>query len=199
MTMTFMPLLAPTNRMLYDTVQFYNGTIAIVAGIGVALLSFPLLPPLSPAYRTRRLVALTLRDLRRLARRPFRLVTPCLAPGHVRFCNLHACALCDRAHSRCALRLRWLMSMSKPAENPAITRAAEPAPARPAPGRRLRIFPILITLATIAVAVALGRAMCDPHMGAPWTRDGTVRVYVVTTAPEVAGRIVERGRGRPAR
>jgi uncharacterized membrane protein YccC len=65
--MTFMPLLAPTNRMVYDTVQFYNGTIAIIAGIGVALLSFRLLPPLSPAYRTRRLLALTLRDLRRLA------------------------------------------------------------------------------------------------------------------------------------
>ncbi len=28
-------------------------------------------------------------------------------------------------------------------------------------------------------------------MGAPWTRDGTVRDYVVTMAPEVAGRIVE--------
>ena len=28
-------------------------------------------------------------------------------------------------------------------------------------------------------------------MGAPWTRDGTVRAYVVTLAPEVAGRIVE--------
>jgi uncharacterized membrane protein YccC len=67
MTMTFMPLLAPTNRMVYDTVQFYNGTVAIVAGIGVALLSFRLLPPLSPPYRTRRLLALTLRDLRRLA------------------------------------------------------------------------------------------------------------------------------------
>jgi Fusaric acid resistance protein family len=55
--------------MVYNTVQFYNGTIAIVAGIGVALLSFRLLPPLSPAYRTRRLLALTLRDLRRLATR----------------------------------------------------------------------------------------------------------------------------------
>jgi RND family efflux transporter MFP subunit len=28
-------------------------------------------------------------------------------------------------------------------------------------------------------------------MGAPWTRDGTVRAYVVTMAPEVAGRIVK--------
>jgi len=27
MTMTFMPLLAPTNQMVYDTVQFYNGTV----------------------------------------------------------------------------------------------------------------------------------------------------------------------------
>jgi len=57
--------------------------------------------------------------------------------------------------------------------------------------RRLRIFPLLITLATIAVAVVLGRAMWDAYMGAPWTRDGTVRAYVVTMAPEVAGRIVE--------
>ena len=28
-------------------------------------------------------------------------------------------------------------------------------------------------------------------MGAPWTRDGTVRVYVVKMAPEVVGQIVE--------
>jgi uncharacterized membrane protein YccC len=68
MTITFMPLLAPTNQMVYNTVQFYNGTVAVVAGTGVALLSFRLLPPLSPAYRARRLLVLTLRDLRRLAR-----------------------------------------------------------------------------------------------------------------------------------
>jgi len=67
MTMTFMPLLAPTNQMVYDTVQFYNGTVAILAGVAVALVSFRLLPPLSPAYRTRRLLVLSLRDLRRLA------------------------------------------------------------------------------------------------------------------------------------
>ncbi len=67
MTMTFVPLLAPTNQMSYDTVQFYNGTVAIVTGIIAAMLSFRLLPPLSPAYRTRRLLALSLRDLRRLA------------------------------------------------------------------------------------------------------------------------------------
>jgi multidrug resistance efflux pump len=62
---------------------------------------------------------------------------------------------------------------------------------RARPRRRLRVLPLLITLATVAVAVALGRAMWDAYMGAPWTRDGTVRVYVVTIKPEVAGRIVE--------
>ena len=74
-------------------------------------------------------------------------------------------------------------------ESAAIIRAAEPVP-QTAP-RRLRLFPLLITLATVAIAVVLGRAMWEAYMGAPWTRDGTVRVYVVTMAPEVAGQIVE--------
>src|ERR1700689_1915979 len=50
---------------------------------------------------------------------------------------------------------------------------------------------LLITLGTVAVAVLLGWAMWKTYMTAPWTRDGTVRAYVVTIAPEVAGRIVE--------
>jgi len=68
MTAFFCFLLAPTNQMIYDTQQFYNAALATVAGLGVAALSFRLLPPLSPAFRTRRLLALTRRDLRRLAR-----------------------------------------------------------------------------------------------------------------------------------
>ncbi len=67
MTLLFIPLLAPANPMGYDTVQFYNAALAIVAGSSTAALSFRLLPPLSPAFRTFRLLALTLRDLRRLA------------------------------------------------------------------------------------------------------------------------------------
>jgi multidrug resistance efflux pump len=55
----------------------------------------------------------------------------------------------------------------------------------------IRTVQLLITLATSVVAVVLGWAMWDAYMGAPWTRDGTVRTYVVTMAPEVAGRIVE--------
>jgi uncharacterized membrane protein YccC len=66
MSGNFVPLLGPANQMSYDTVQFYNSTLAIVAGCGVAALSFRLLPPLSPAFRVERLLELTLRDLRRL-------------------------------------------------------------------------------------------------------------------------------------
>jgi uncharacterized membrane protein YccC len=63
----FLPLLAPTNPMGYDTAQFYNSALATLAGCGIAALAFALLPPLSPAVRTRRLLMLALRDLRRLA------------------------------------------------------------------------------------------------------------------------------------
>ncbi len=55
---------------------------------------------------------------------------------------------------------------------------------------RIRIFPFLITLVAVAVAVVLGWAMWDAYVAAPWTRDGTVRAYVVTIAPQIAGEIV---------
>jgi multidrug resistance efflux pump len=64
-------------------------------------------------------------------------------------------------------------------------------PSRETARPRLRIVPVLITLVTVGLAVPLAWAIWDAYMGAPWTRDGTVRVYVVTMAPEVAGRIVE--------
>jgi uncharacterized membrane protein YccC len=68
MILGFVPLLAPANEMSYNTIQFYNFALAIVSGSGAGALSFRLLPPLSPVFRTRRLLALTLRDLRRLAK-----------------------------------------------------------------------------------------------------------------------------------
>lgn len=63
----FVPLLAPENQMNYDTLLFYNTALAIIAGIGAVVLAFRVLPQLSPAFRTRRLLALTLHDVRRLA------------------------------------------------------------------------------------------------------------------------------------
>jgi multidrug resistance efflux pump len=68
---------------------------------------------------------------------------------------------------------------SPPPDSRAITR------------RRMEIGPFLITLAMVALAGLLGWKMWDVYMGAPWTRDATVRAYVVAMAPEVAGRIVE--------
>jgi uncharacterized membrane protein YccC len=67
MAVNFIPVLAPNNLMNYDTAQFYNLALAILVGSGSGALSFRLFPPLAPAWRTRRLLALTLRDLRRLA------------------------------------------------------------------------------------------------------------------------------------
>jgi uncharacterized membrane protein YccC len=66
----FQPLLAVTNPIIYDTELFYNSALAILAGCAVAALSFRLLPPVSPAWRTRRLLVLALRDLRRVATAP---------------------------------------------------------------------------------------------------------------------------------
>jgi RND family efflux transporter MFP subunit len=60
---------------------------------------------------------------------------------------------------------------------------------RPPAWRRILAF--LITLAAVALAVWLGWQMWQVYMAAPWTRDGTVRAYVVTMASQVSGEIVE--------
>jgi hypothetical protein len=66
----FVPILGPANQMSYNTIQFYNTALAIVAGCAAGAPSFPLIPPLSPQVRSRRLLALSLRDLRRLVADP---------------------------------------------------------------------------------------------------------------------------------
>jgi multidrug resistance efflux pump len=55
----------------------------------------------------------------------------------------------------------------------------------------LRILPVLATIVAVAVAALLGWQAWQYYMGAPWTRDGTVRAYVVKIAPQVAGEIVQ--------
>jgi len=62
----FLPILAIENQTNYDGDRLLNATLAISAGMVAAALSMRLLPPLPPARRTLRLLALTLRDLRRL-------------------------------------------------------------------------------------------------------------------------------------
>lgn len=58
-------------------------------------------------------------------------------------------------------------------------------------GFRKKMAAVFVTLAAVAVAAILGRATWRAYVDTPWTRDGTVRAYVVTMAPEVLGRIVE--------
>jgi multidrug resistance efflux pump len=60
-----------------------------------------------------------------------------------------------------------------------------------APPPRIRILPFLITLIVAAIAAVLTWFMWTTYMGTPWTRDGRVRVYVVTIAPQIAGTITE--------
>ena len=81
------------------------------------------------------------------------------------------------------------------AKRDATTADVKLAPAAPhavaaLPRRRRRVLPLLLTLVAIALAGWLGWAAWNAYMVAPWTRDATVRAYVVTMAPEVAGRIV---------
>jgi multidrug resistance efflux pump len=78
----------------------------------------------------------------------------------------------------------------KAADDPGAFRSPEPVPREPE-RPRMRIMPFLLTLATVALAGLLGWGMWEVYMGTPWTRDATVRAYVVMMAPEVAGRIVE--------
>ena len=68
MATLFVPLLNPENQMSYDTLQFYNASMAVVVGCCIGAMSYLILPPVSPAIRTRRLLCLTLRDFRSLCR-----------------------------------------------------------------------------------------------------------------------------------
>jgi multidrug resistance efflux pump len=71
--------------------------------------------------------------------------------------------------------------------------AAPPPPEAPAAvaRRRTPVGPFLATLGMVVLAGLFGWAMWRVYLGSPWTRDATVRAFVVTMAPEVAGRIVE--------
>jgi RND family efflux transporter MFP subunit len=67
---------------------------------------------------------------------------------------------------------------------------APPAEADLAPTRRLHAVPVLVTLIGLVLAGIATWAVWQAYAEAPWTRDGTVRAYVVTMAPQVSGRIV---------
>ena len=103
-TMNFIPLLGPSNEISYDTASYYNGALAIVGGSIAGSLMLRVIPPVPTRIRTRRLLGLTLRDLRRLARRPTRWTT-------------------DQWRSRIYARLTALPPDAKPADGSCLLAA----------------------------------------------------------------------------
>ncbi len=63
----FIALLQPENTISFDVAGYLNSALTIVVGICLGTCAFRLIPPLSAKWRVRRLLALTLRDLRALA------------------------------------------------------------------------------------------------------------------------------------
>ncbi|HET6608191.1 MAG TPA: FUSC family protein [Rhodopila sp.] len=70
MAANFIPLLSPSNPMVFDFAGFLNTSVGLLSGVAIALLGIRVLPPLPQAVRGRRLAALALGDLRRLATDP---------------------------------------------------------------------------------------------------------------------------------
>src|SRR6202167_2096093 len=152
-------------------------------------------------------------DGRRLARdhhtaprpRPLRSDALRLAPGPIRICRLHDPAFVNRPPDHRVARAMSDAEIKgkREASTGGHTPPSKPSPPRPATetadvSRRpttaallRRTVSLLITLASVALSVVLGQAMWRAYVESPWTRDGTVRAYVVTMAPEISGRIVQ--------
>ena len=104
-SVNFLPMLSITNGITFDASQFWNSSSGILAGIAVGVVAILIVPPLSPAIRTSRLLALTLADLRRLAKR---------APSRRRE---------DDWESRGVARLLAMPEQAEPVERGALTAA----------------------------------------------------------------------------
>ncbi|WP_420131410.1 FUSC family protein [Rhodopseudomonas sp.] len=66
MTISSLPLLGVGNPIVYDASAYFNLALAIVSGSAVGALFFVAMPVVPPALRVQRLIALSVRDLRRL-------------------------------------------------------------------------------------------------------------------------------------
>lgn len=53
------------------------------------------------------------------------------------------------------------------------------------------LLPVLVTLSLVVLATISAWFAWTAYTAPPWTRDGTVRAYVVALAPEISGRIVK--------
>src|SRR5262249_11362550 len=129
---------------------------------------------------------------------PLRPSPACLAPRTVRVCGLSDRSVVDRSYRCRGDLMSTVTSRPEPVEARKGNDGPKPgadnsnnARARTSAAKRIRLAPILITLATLAGACVLLWVTWQTYVSTPWTRDGTVRVYVVTVAPEVSGRIIK--------
>lgn len=53
------------------------------------------------------------------------------------------------------------------------------------------VFRVAVTLLMVLLAFAMGSAIWDYYLEAPWTRDGRVRADIVAIAPDVSGLVTE--------
>jgi uncharacterized membrane protein YccC len=174
LALNFVPLVAPANQMSYDTAAFYNNALGIVGGLAIAALSFRLLPPLSSAACTGRLLALTLRDLRRLVSRPIQRTTDdWQSQGYSRLS-----ALPDGANPR--QRARLLAGLSVGSDIIQLRRTAL------LPGQHTDLDVALGALAHGDIAVALARlASLDGSLagaGTPTALVSRARILAISQA-----------------
>lgn len=66
-TLNFIPLLAPSNEMTFDTLSYLNTALGLLTGCAAGGLALLLIPHLPPRIQSQRLIDLSIRDLRRLA------------------------------------------------------------------------------------------------------------------------------------
>ena len=78
-----------------------------------------------------------------------------------------------------------------PQTAPPVGDATASRPGRPRRRAWLRLLGIVVTLGVAGVAAILSWQMWQAYMASPWTRDGAVRVYVASMAPQVSGQVVE--------
>jgi RND family efflux transporter MFP subunit len=84
------------------------------------------------------------------------------------------------------------LSSELPAPPQAASRSGgPPANDRRSLQRRLRMFPILLTLTIAALGAASVWLLWQGYMETPWTRDGKVRSNIVTLSPDVSGQVVD--------
>src|ERR1700740_1427907 len=71
--------------------------------------------------------------------------------------------------------------------------ATPPADLPTARARAMRVNRVsaISTGLVVALAGIFGWKMCDAYQLGPWTRDATVRAYVITEVPEVSGQITQ--------